>query len=410
VFSFSAHPATITVTQGIQDAFGYLSATWKTWLPVVIVLAAFAWLTSAVIGSVTTSGLFYTDSYSSQFYWSSDSSAQVGRLTQTTFLSSIASTVGSWVFLGLAVGGLRHQALTVSRVVTRGLWSIVASLFIGIVFVVAAAALAIVTVRLGGIGVLVLFAAIPAVIYLAIRVVFTNLAIFDGFGPIAGIQESWRLSGGSVLRLFGWGLTAILITLGFGIVGSIAAAPFAQGGSRPVGSAISTGVTAVGSCLILFMLAALYESQRARSNPNLYGPAPMYPGYGYPQQPPAGYGYPAYPGYPGYPAQPPAGPGWANPSAPPAGYGYPAYPAPQPPAFSYPGQAQPGSGWVVPGAPPSAPIYPSAPQGWVAPPTIAPPAPGPLAPPQSGPPAPTGQSDPANPSEPPAPTDPPATA
>jgi hypothetical protein len=416
VFSFSAHPATITVTQGIQDAFRYLGLTWTKWLPVVVIVALFASLAGALIGPVTTSGIIYTDRFDGQIYWTANAGDRLGRYSEFTLLSSIASTVGSWVFLGLAIGGLRQRQMPVSRMLIRGLWSVVASILIGAVFFVAVFVLIFLTVGLRGIGLLFLFAAIPAGIYFLIRVVFTNLAVFDGFGPLAGIQESWRLSQGSVLRLFGWGLLAFLMSFCFGFVGGIVSLPFSGTNSQALSQGISGGFAAFASCFTTFMLAALYESQRARSDPNLYGPVPTFaygfgypqvpPAYGYPAQPPAGYGYPPQPpagyGYPpqaptgqGYPPQPPAGQGWTGPSAPPAGYGW-VNPNPQPPAFNYPVQSQPGSGWVVPGAPPTAPAYPPAPQGWVAPP-------------QAGPAPQTPPAQPgAAPAEPPAPTDPPA--
>jgi hypothetical protein len=424
VFSFSAHPATITVTQGIQDAFAYLSQTWKTWLPVVIVIALCELLVRAVVGSVSTANLYYSDPYTNQITWSTNSGAVLGRLIWLELLTIAVSTIGGWVFVGLAVAGLRRQPLTASRVINRGLLTIVYTLVVLAVVGVAAVALILVTVLVPPIGVLLLLVATPVAIYVAIRLVFANLAIFDGFGPIDAAYESWRLSQSSVLRLLGWGLMAWLIDIGFGIVAGIASLPFTAGGSDSVGGAISTGVGTVGSCLTVFMMAALYESQRARMDMNLYGPVPMYGGYGYPspppaipgwvdpnapaqygypQQPPAPYGYPQQPPAPyGYPQQPPTAPGWVNPGAPPPPYGW-VNPNPQPPAFNYPGQAQPGSGWLGP-QPPATPAYPSAPQVWVAPPQA---GPAPQTPPAAQPDA--GPTEPPAATEPPAPTDPPAT-
>ena len=420
MFSFSAHPAMISVTQGIQDAFRFLGASWRRWLPMVLLISVFTLVIYAVIysyiGSTDFRSLYYVDSYTGKIVFEPDAQSKLWSLVlpglAIGLVYLILNVVAGWVFAATAISGLRNRPLTIAGVVERGLWTIVAAIMIAIAALFAIIAWVLVAVIAFPIGVLLVFAAVPVGIYIEIRLIFVSLAIFDGFGPIEGIKEAWRLSNGSVLRMFGWGLMAILITIAFSIAGGLVSAPFTATGAAPVAQAMSGAIGLTASCFTVFMMAVLYESQRARMDPNLYGPVPMpmYPGYGYPQQPPAGYGYPGYPqqppagygypGYPGYPAQPPAGPGWANPSAPPPGYGYPGYPAPQPPAFSYPGQAQPGSGWVVPGAPPSAPIYPSAPQGWVAPP-----APAPLAPPQSGPAQPPA---PEPPLDPPTQTDPPA--
>jgi hypothetical protein len=426
----------ISVTQGIQDAFRYLGASWRRWLPMVLLISVFTLVIYAVVysyvGSTDFRSLYYVDSYTGQIVFEPDAQSKLWSLVlpglAIGLVYVILNMVAGWVFAATAISGLRNRPLTIAGVVERGLWTIVAGIVIVVAVLVAVIAWVIVTVILFPIGVLLAFAAIPLGIYIEIRLIFISLAIFDGFGPIEGIKEAWRLSNGSVLRMFGWGLMAILITIAFSIAGGLVSAPFTATGAAPVAQAMSGAIGLTASCFTVFMMAVLYESERARKDPNLYGPVPMpmYGGYGYPSAPPAipgwidpsappaPYGYPAYPaypayppqppagyGYPSYPAQPPAGPGWANPSAPPPGYGW-VNPAPQPPAFSYPGQAQPGSGWVVPGAPPSAPAYPSAPQGWVAPP-----APGPLAPPQSGPAQPSAPEPPA-PSDLPTPTDPPA--
>ena len=426
VFSFSAHPATLTVTQGIQDAFRYLGASWRRWLPMVLIVSAGTLVAYAVLYSAVTSdgfrSLYYIDSYSGQVVWAPDAQSRLwsifGAGAGLGLLAGILNLVAGWVFTATAISGLRHRPLTLSFVVERGLRVFAAGFILGLAAVAGFVVLVLFTIATMGIGFLLFFAAVPAFIYMICRLQFMSLAIFDGFGVIDGMKESWRLSQRSVLRIFGWALMAVLLTIVFSIAGGIASLPFSASGATPIAQAVSSGVSATASCFLVFMIAALYESQRARMDPGLYGPAPMpfyagpgYPPapYGYPAQPPAGYGYPPQPpAGQGYPPQPPAGQGWTGPSAPLTGYGW-VNPSPQPPTFNYPGQAQPGSGWVVPGAPPSGPAYPSAPQGWVAPPQAGPaPQTGPVAPPQTGPVAPPPPD--AGPTEPPAPTEPPTTA
>jgi hypothetical protein len=347
VLRFSNHPAMITVTEGIQDAFGFLGATWRMWLPVVGAVAGATFFLLVLIGPISTSYLYYVDSYSGAIHWYGNAGSQAGHLALYTLATLAVSLIAGWVISAVAISGLRNRPVTAAFVVSRGLYSFLASIVLAFAGVATSFVLVIVVVIVPPVGILLLLAAIPVIIYLSIRLIFVTLAIFDGFGPIEGIQESWRLSQQSVTRMFGWGLMAVLITLGFGILGGIASAPFTARGSEPVNEAISTAVGTVGSCFTVFMMAVLYESQRARMDPTLYGPTPMpFNPYGYPGMPPAGYG---------------------SPSAPPPAYGY-APPPPPPIGFSYPGSpaaTPPGGmpGWISPNAP-AWPPAPTAPSGW----------------------------------------------
>ena len=73
-------------------------------------------------------------------------------------------------------------------------------------------------------------------------------------------------------------------------------------------------MTSFASCFIVFMMAALYESERARKDPSLY---PIQPMPGYPAPYPTGpYGQQPYPTAPYGPGQYPAGPYAPGPWAP----------------------------------------------------------------------------------------------
>ncbi len=212
----------------------------------------------------------------------------------------------------------------------------------------------IVTVLIPPLGILLIlilvFAAIPVTLYLEARLILTGMAIFDGFGPIEGIKESWRLSNGAVMRLLGWGVMAWLISLAFGLLALTVSTPLEYSALAPVGQGVSAGITAVASCFTIYLMAVIYESQRARLDPSLYGPppAPAYVGWGYSGPGPAWPGAPGTPpAWPGAPGTPPAWPG--APGTPPAWPGAPADPTAIP-------------GWVNPNAAPSWPQ--SAPPGW----------------------------------------------
>jgi hypothetical protein len=402
VFRLSTHPAFITVTQGIQDAFHYLGATWQKWVPVVVVVAACTFVATAIFGVVNTTTMYRTDPYTGQIV--TDANANAGTWGYLA-IGGPAALVASWVFTATAIAGLRNRPLTFSFVVIRGLWTLLADIVLGVLVGVGGLALIAVTVIAPPIGLLLILAAIPGFVYLFIRVVFYHLAIFDGFGPIDGMKESWRLSNASVVRLFGWGLMAVLIGIVFSIVGGLVEAPFALAKATPIAQGLSSAVTTIGSCFTVFMMAVLYESERARKNPaaygltqapNPYGPNPYAPNPYAPNpyspnpyaQAPNPYSPSPYSQWPNPYAQapnpyapapyaPPPNPYAPGPYAPPpASQGTPPalqpWPAAQPPA--QPPAYLPYQG-AVPGYPGSQPAQwgaPSAPPAWTTNPNVAP--------------------------------------
>jgi hypothetical protein len=433
VFNFKTHPATIDVGGGMSTAFEYFMATWRKWLPAVGVAALATFFIYLATGQASSGVDYSTTTYGS----TRTSTANIN-----TFLVTPVTMIVGWVFTAIAISGLRNRPLTASWVVGRGIMAFLAQLLIGIVVVAAVFAIVVViliaAVAGAALGVLVGLILVTAAavlgVYLLIRIIFVSLAVFDGLDPIEGIKESWRLSNGSVLRMFGWGCMGALVSIGFGVLALIVSIPFTVA-SPAVGSGVSSLITLSGSCLISFFLAVLYESERARKYPQIYGaPAFAYPGYpgypgaGYPPAgyPPAGYpgampGYPgagpAYPGAPEYPGAMPGYPGAgpAYPGAGPAYPGAPGYPVPFGPGSvpgsmpGYPSQA-PMPGWGAPSAPqpgwpPQAgggmPPYPGSIPGYPAsqPTSWQPPA---------YPAAPAWPATPASPGDAPAPSDSPA--
>ncbi len=365
MIKFNTHPAAIGVAEGVQSAFSYLQTSWQRWLPAVLVSAVVMGLLYLLIGTADANSLYYIDSYTGEFVWYSDATGRAWQLGGVLAASSVITMVAGWIFTATAIAGLRNRPLTVSFVVVRGLLSLVATVLLGALAFAGFLAWVVVVVAAPGLGLLLMFALVPIFIYLVIRLVFFTLAIFDGFGPLEGIRESWRLSQRSVIRLFGWGLMAILMGIGFSLVGTIASLLFIKS-LEPVGGAISSGVGMVSACFTTYLMAVLYESERARHDPATYGYAygpgypPSYPGGPFPYGP-----YPYAPApYPGAPAPYPGSP------AP-----YPYAPAP------YPGAAGPYPGWPSP--------YPVAPTPQAGGPAVPPPYPGN---PAAYPPGPAGQA------------------
>jgi hypothetical protein len=202
----------ISVTQGIQDAFRFLGASWRRWLPMVVVISACTLVIYAVvysfIGSTDFRSLYYIDNYTGRLEWQPDAQSKVLSLVPPLIVLGLVfvvlNLVATWVFTATAVGGLRRQPMSASYVIERGVRVFVAGLILGVVAFGALLLLVIFTVVTMGIGFLLWFLAVPAAVYIALRLEFMSLAIFDGFGIIDGMKESWRLSQRSVLRIFGW--------------------------------------------------------------------------------------------------------------------------------------------------------------------------------------------------------------
>jgi hypothetical protein len=332
----------------------------------------------SILGSTDFKNLYYIDSYTNKLVWAPGSDAKLWSLVVPMLAIGsvylIVSLVAGWVFCATAISGLRNRPFTVSDLINRGLRTIAAGIVIGAVVVGAMLALIVFTVVTFGIGSLLFFVAIPAGVYMAIRISFLSLAIFDGFGPIDGIKESWRLSKGSVLRMFGWGLMAGLIGLVFSFAAGFISLPLSLAGAQAVGQALSTAIAMTAACFTVFMMAVLYESERARKNPAAYGltptPYPYAPGP-YATGPYAAGPYAAGPNpyaqgpYPQgpYPSASPTWPANQGPANLPYQGATPGYPGSQPPRWGPPNapQAWPGSTPTDPAATPptgSAPTDP----------------------------------------------------
>jgi len=358
MFRFSNHPAAITVSDGVRDAWNYMLATWRRWSPIMLVAGVIGALVSLATSDSFSSVLYY-DQVDGTYRVTNNWPDQAGGVAALLILQLVVTFLATCYYYGLAVSGLRGRPLTVGWLIERGILNLVADVLLTLGFVACVLFLVIVAIATGGVGILLFFVAIPVAIYVAVRLVLVDMAIFDGAGPIEGIQASWNLTRGAALRVFGWGLMGVLISILFGIGATLIAMPFTAAKATAATELISSVATGVATVLVTFMVAILYESPRARWDPGLYPmPAAPYPPnpWGQPTPYPPGYPYPPYPptAYPPYPptAYPPNP--WGQPTPYPPGYPYPpappAPPAGQPPA---PPAGQPPVG--QPPAPPSEP-------------------------------------------------------
>jgi hypothetical protein len=375
MIQFSNHPAAISVSEGARDAWNETTRTWRFWLPVVLVAGTVVGLASAYATSATQNVVRY-NAYTNEVIWGPDLSTTIWTFLAAELVAMAAAYVASCFFFGLAVSRLRGWPLTGHWIVRRGLLALWSGLIVFLGVVAVLILLLVIFVVSIGLGFLALLAAIVPGVYVAIRLSLSGVAIFDGAGPVEGLTRSWDLSRGSVLRIFGWGLVAGLLSLAFSIAGSVCALPFSLAGVQVGAQLISSLLTLPATVLATFMIAILYESQRARRDPSLYPPDPRWfapppgwwappgwtpsglgppPGWT-PSYPPAPYPPGAYPpgAYPPYMYPPGAYPPGAYPP-----YMYPpsAYPPPSSPPAPYPPGAYP------PGAYPPGPLPPSWPQG-----------------------------------------------
>jgi hypothetical protein len=351
MFRFSNHPAAITITGGIKDAWDYMVATWQRWVVVVVVVSAIDALISLTISSSLSDVLYY-DQLDRTYHLTANAGDKAGTILLAFLLSMAVTFLVACYFYGLAISGLRGRPLALGWIVERGIVNVASGLLVALGFGAALIAIVIVTVATLGLGALLLVAFVPVAIYVFVRLALSGIAIFDGAGPIEGLRTSWGLTRLAALRTFGWLLMGVLISLLFSIGAAIVSIPFASAGINAATQLISSVAASLATLMTTLMLAILYESQRARWNPNLYPmPATPYP-------PPWG----QYPG--AYP------PGAYPPGAyPPGAYPPGAYPpGAYPPGAYPPGAYPPGAG-----AYPPAPTYPPIPGP---PPGAYPPVPG----------------------------------
>jgi hypothetical protein len=330
VLAFSAHPAFITLGDAIQVAWSYLAATWRKWLPVVVVVGVTQALVAAYIGSVAynSTDFLIEDPITGRFVWNDEAASMFWRMMAASGAEMIVSLVASWAIAGIAIAGLRGRPITPNWILGRGLVALVSSILVSLViigliilwvvaFVISAVfpPLLLVTIP-GGIAVL---------IWVGVRLIFATLAVFDGYGPLDALSESWALSHRSVMRLLGWGIVAGLLAIAFGLLTNALTGVFATGGMQIVTSGFTLAISEVGGCFTTFLMSVLYESQRLRRN-IMAGSEPM---------PAVPYGVPGVGPYPGGPVIP----GWNS--------GAPVYPPVYPPS-AYPTTPQPG--WGTPAA------------------------------------------------------------
>jgi len=381
---FDRHPATIGVGDGIGMAWRYLLATWELWAAPVVALAIVGGLLSGYASNTATT-LAVNEASGPEAL--AQLQSMIVPFFGVTTLLTIASVVVGWFYAAIAIHGLRGRPITGDWVLGAGLRSLAGSILLAVAWIGVSVVFAILAVVTGGLLLIALIGLVPAAIYVTIRLFFWTLAIFDGAGITESFRVSWDLSAGAVLRMLGWGVVFVVLSILTSI--GVRILTFPLGGVPAIAAFASQLVSGTIGVFTLFGTAILYESQRWAKMPPAYGqpvaaaPTPPWATPGAPGGYPPNSSYPGA-GYPGGPSYPPTP---ADPYAPPPApgpYGQPEVGSP-PAAPSPYGEPGVGATPAAPGNPGTAPLVPwgpvppppswtpTPPPGWVsAPPTTAP--------------------------------------
>ncbi len=298
---FTRSAAWVTIGEGLTLGARYWAATWERWALAVVAVALTDGLATWLLGSTlldqaTMTRLLLPDAEGID-------PAALPRLVAGPLAVSVVSLVAGWFLYANAVAGLRGREVTLGWVLGAGMRTLL--MMIGVAFVLAGifALLAL----LGPIGLLGMAGSLPVIVYLSFRLQFWAVGVFDGQGVTAAARSSLEITRRAVLRVVGWWLALMGLSL---VIGAFSAATSILFSTLPVvpavvGSLLSTSFQAFS----VIVVAILYESQRLRWMGLAAAPYGSQPPRA---QPPAGWGQP-----PTDPPQPPSDPGTSPPPPPP---------------------------------------------------------------------------------------------
>ena len=260
---FESPPAAVTVGEGVSAAARYWRETLELWILPVVAVGIIGGAATWLLGSVALDQATISSDIRERGDIVAVLQLVLPQILVLTAVTTVVAILASWVYVAIAIAGLRGRALTAGWIVGAGLRTLVAGI-IQTAAVLAAFGLAIL---LGGPLALILFLVliVPA-IYLSLRLTFWQYAIFDGDGIIPGLRTTWAITRGGVLRIAGWGLAiagiSLLVRIGIGVVTALLRDDLA-----PVAAGISALSDAAFAAFQVIVIAILYESQRLRHLP-----------------------------------------------------------------------------------------------------------------------------------------------
>ncbi len=131
MFRFSNHPAAITVTEGVRDAWAYMHATWRRWLPVLLVVVVID-AAAATYLATNLDEIVHVNQYNGRVIWGSNAGSAAVALIVLSILEIVVTFVASCYFWGLAIVGLRRTPLTLDWLVARGVLVLASALAFGV--------------------------------------------------------------------------------------------------------------------------------------------------------------------------------------------------------------------------------------------------------------------------------------
>jgi hypothetical protein len=270
---FTRDPAWITVGEGIRLGFGHWAATIGWWvLPALAVGGATAIMSSFVFGALDAIApeQYITPTYDVD--WAAFFRALLPQFLAQTLVVAVVAVLARWMYLAIAIGGIRGTALDAGWVTRRGVRSLAVDLAVTVVL--AGVAGLIVGSAVAGLSILVLagIAALVVAVWIQVRLAFWSVAIFDGHGVLDGLRVSWSLSEGAVTRMVGWALAMGGVAIGFRFATGIVLLPLGDGNA--LRSGIDGAVTEAFTAFQLILLTILYASQTRLRAPERLAPPP----------------------------------------------------------------------------------------------------------------------------------------
>lgn len=258
---FESAPADVAIGEGVTIASRYWTATVERWVLAVVAVGLVnglvTWLfLDALLDQAALNRLM--------LQVANDEPLDPGvlpRLVAASLGTALVTLVAGWFLSANAIAGLRGREVTLAWVLGAGLRSFAAILLVAMTFLLVFST----AILLRAIGVFALVALIPVAWYVLIRLSFWSLAIFDGSGIAAAAAASWALTRRAVLRTLGWSLLLAALSVGLFVVGIVIDVIL---GSLPaLSAAVRAALDTAFAAFSVIVLAVLYESQRARTQP-----------------------------------------------------------------------------------------------------------------------------------------------
>ena len=177
---FTRSAAWVTIGEGLSLGARYWAATWERWVLAVVAVALTDGLATWLLGSTLLDQATMTQLMLPGAN-AIDPSA-LPRLLAGPLAVGVVSLVAGWFLYANAVAGLRGREVTLGWVLGAGLRTLL--MLAGVAFVLTG--IFAVLALLGPLGLLAMAGALPMLVYLAFRLQFWVVGVFDGSGRDGG--------------------------------------------------------------------------------------------------------------------------------------------------------------------------------------------------------------------------------